>query len=343
MATYPVTIYRWDDASAPQITDGLPSEYLEVFNKCLVDGYGAKPSLGWTRPFHNGTSHISVFRNNTSAGGSGGCVRFNREGSDVPYGIVRLTHAVDMTAISTYVKRGFTGAFNTLQGASSGYSPIKWILIGTSIGFYFFAADDTVPTKQANFTVNVGFYAGDYFSTIPADAGRFIASASAQGDFSTSGWNDGIHYVLYSTGIGQSVSESLKIYSADNHNSSATYGYMCGFASADTGSASGASHLNTPPLNPNLFCPMMITYSSQKPGNNTLNDRLGVSINNSNITPIMRGIMPGVVIAYYPTYRDNDWGEVVTIASKNYYPACNNTSGGTNFFIELGEWHDPFN
>jgi len=57
------TVYRWDDASAPQILNtGMP-QIQAVFQACLIDGYGAKlpPVSGtnkWTIPFSDATSFI---------------------------------------------------------------------------------------------------------------------------------------------------------------------------------------------------------------------------------------------------------------------------------------------
>ncbi len=57
------TVYRWDDASAPQITRGSISELEALFTACLINGYGAKlpPISGtnkWTIPFSNATGFI---------------------------------------------------------------------------------------------------------------------------------------------------------------------------------------------------------------------------------------------------------------------------------------------
>lgn len=47
-----VRIYRWDDASAP-VLNGNAGSYtiVDVLDKCLVTGYGAKAGAGWTKPF----------------------------------------------------------------------------------------------------------------------------------------------------------------------------------------------------------------------------------------------------------------------------------------------------
>lgn len=54
-----VTIYRWDDASAP-VLNGTAGSLIALLDACLVTGYGAKPSSGWTKPY-TGTN-LAVFR-----------------------------------------------------------------------------------------------------------------------------------------------------------------------------------------------------------------------------------------------------------------------------------------
>ncbi|MCB5226180.1 hypothetical protein JAO78_005060 [Alishewanella sp. 16-MA] len=344
MASFPVTVYRWDDSGAPQITDGLASEYLNVLHKCLVEGYGSKLPLGWTRPFHNATSHISVYRNNTNAGGSGSCVRFSREGANSPFGIIRTTYAVDMTAINTYVKRGFTQGFSTLSGVSSGYEPIKWIMVGTVTAFYFFAADVFAQKVQQQNANGVGFFAGDIFSTIPNDIGRFIAGGSASGDNTLgNNWFDHIHYTLYSAAIPTPSANVFRIYSADNHNSSAFYGLYPGLPCLGNGPSSGESYLANAPLSTQLSAPVLLVRPNELPGNSTTKDRLGIPITNSTITPYLRGVMPGMKIALYTGYRDQNWGHVAVIDGVDHLIVPQTTTGGSNVVIELGSWHDPFN
>lgn len=72
----PVTVYRWDDAGAPQLSKGIkPSELINVLKKCLVDGYGSKQGAGWSVPFMDLASNQIVFRNSTLQG-SGSFVKF---------------------------------------------------------------------------------------------------------------------------------------------------------------------------------------------------------------------------------------------------------------------------
>jgi hypothetical protein len=67
-----VTLYKWDDASAPAILNsgtGL-STLLDILDACLVNGYGAKTAAGWTKPFAN-AGNIGCYKNSVSTGGTG--------------------------------------------------------------------------------------------------------------------------------------------------------------------------------------------------------------------------------------------------------------------------------
>src|SRR5574337_1134523 len=53
------TVYRSSDASAPTLS-GTAGDLVNVFDKCLVAGYGAKSPAGWSKPYTG--SSIAVFR-----------------------------------------------------------------------------------------------------------------------------------------------------------------------------------------------------------------------------------------------------------------------------------------
>ena len=67
-----VTICRHTDEGAPQIVEGRPSEYYDVFKKCLVEGFGNKSPLGWTITEEHTDSPFIAFQNDINNGGSGG-------------------------------------------------------------------------------------------------------------------------------------------------------------------------------------------------------------------------------------------------------------------------------
>lgn len=65
-----VTVYRSDDASAPQIIPNNGSgSYLALLKACLIDGYGAKSGAGWTLEEDDiATNGLMLIRNNPTTG-----------------------------------------------------------------------------------------------------------------------------------------------------------------------------------------------------------------------------------------------------------------------------------
>jgi len=54
-----INYYRWDDPSAPILT-GESGKLVALLDACLINGYGAKTSAGWTKPFS--ATDIGVYR-----------------------------------------------------------------------------------------------------------------------------------------------------------------------------------------------------------------------------------------------------------------------------------------
>ena len=61
-------IYKSTDTSAPVIAGSDRTCLVNLLNKCLVTGYGAKAPAGWTMPFVNAEGTIAAFRNEASTG-----------------------------------------------------------------------------------------------------------------------------------------------------------------------------------------------------------------------------------------------------------------------------------
>jgi len=68
-----VRVYRSTDAGAPVLT-GQHGALIALLDACLVQGYGALPAAGWSKPF-SGT-HVAVYRN-AAPTGTGHCLRVN--------------------------------------------------------------------------------------------------------------------------------------------------------------------------------------------------------------------------------------------------------------------------
>src|SRR4051812_21450587 len=156
----PVTVYRSTDPSAP-VLDGLAGSLVNLLDKCLVAGYGAKAAAGWTKPF-TGTN-TAVFR-------QGGGNSFYLDVADNGPGVAttqeaRLRGYEAMTAVATG-----TGPFPTVALAANGLFIRKsaaaaatarvWTLIADDRTFYLFIQSGDVAGQWW------GFNFGDFYSYV---------------------------------------------------------------------------------------------------------------------------------------------------------------------------------
>ncbi len=162
-----VRVYRSTDASAPQLT-GTAGSLIAVLSGCLVNGYGAQVSSGWTIAY-SGTN-LAAYRAPTG----------NRRYlyvSDISTIEGRIIGFEEMTSIAAG-----TGAFPTTSQLSGGLFFAKgaagavarpWMLIATDTCFYLIA-DGTVAAGldlAANITFGQSFmFFGDFISNRPSDA-----------------------------------------------------------------------------------------------------------------------------------------------------------------------------
>lgn len=297
--TFPVTVYRWDDPGAPQITTtyGTPNEIKNVLEKCLVDGYGNKNSLGWTKVFD--TSQGVVFQNNISLGGSGGMVRFwprNTGNWDLP--LNASTQLMNVQAARTYMSVDTSylpGQMTSFYHPETRAIPKAWILIGTAIGFYLFLnrhnqSGTDISDTMCIFTSVCSFYVGDIISTIPNDSYTFVCLnyyRSSSGQNPTEGVSifDNLAYVNSTNpSLSANPTNGFLMYAANGGSSFALYSIQRPFSYTDDLGFSAAGQNN-------------LTYSSsvylqwQSAGgmNNTI----------TNVLPWIRGLVPGLLNTIY--------------------------------------------
>ncbi len=172
----PVTVYRSTDAGAPQLVDHKPSEIINLFTKCLIDGYGSKSGLGWTLEYQDVGTVKAAFRNST-AQGSGGYMRVwsstGVDGNDVDF---RVQTCKSMTNIDTMISSSPYATYELHKN----YQSSGWELIGTSRGFWFH-----IYTKypgvigtysfstSTTFQYSYAFFVGDLDTIDINDAGMF--------------------------------------------------------------------------------------------------------------------------------------------------------------------------
>lgn len=344
--TYPVTVYRWDDAGAPSLgtaTGFTPNDLKAILTACLVNGYGSKAPLGWTKPFDDANG--VVYQNKVSAGGSGGMVRFWPTNGNWSAAVnssaanyMRWQPAVEYTSSNTGNKLGQLGMFYHPE-LTAGQTK-AWVLIGTAIGFYlFFHRYDATQTNASddykivtNLRYQPSMYIGDIIPTLVGDAGRFTTVWSNRGLSDTSA----VSYVdsFDSTAVGVLLTASSSTTNAwfyDSDGDVNTIGYTLFYPFNPT------SGLNTA-VGTGTYDPLFIAPAFLQRGGIT-STTAGV-INQTGKQPTIRGVMPGLFATIYgdggtSTY----WPYTRTINGQQHWLIGNtNANYQSNKWINMVEW-----
>lgn len=178
------TVYRSSDASAPTLTNALGS-VIGILDGCLVNGYGAKSSLGWAKEF-TGTN-LAAYR---AASGN----RLRLRVDDTAAGTAFLLGYETMTGVSAgknpFPTPGQAGGNTIVKSSDS--TPRSWILVGDATRFYFYtspSASDAVFSGAPFSAFDRFFFYGDIQSYKPGDAfGTMIMGTNSNSIYSdTSG------------------------------------------------------------------------------------------------------------------------------------------------------------
>lgn len=148
-----VRVYRSSDSGAPSITRAAGS-LITLLDAVLVNGYGAKSPLGWTKAF-SGTN-TAMYRQ-----GAGSTQRYLYiDDTIVDYASTR--GVANPTSITTITADAFPDTSRYIHKPDTG-----WFIVGNEKGFYLF-------TKRASWGANNGsFWFGDLASVGgSADIGR---------------------------------------------------------------------------------------------------------------------------------------------------------------------------
>ena len=331
-----VTVYRWDDPGAPQLTGRTPAEIIDVLTKCLVDGYGAKSPLGWTRPFYNAATHAAAFRNSVAAGGSGGYVKISSSSGGNGAGQIMIAQTcVSMSDIDTPFRPGYSRSFYAQSGGA-------WVLIGTATGFYFFISNPSA-SMSLNNTYACTFFAGDMISLIPNDAGRFIL---AMGAIRAGNWTSTPEYRDTLDSMNQNGpsyrAATILVYDADGFDAAGGYQFWApglpSFSASDV-------NFNAIPVNLKLLLPVVISVgASSYIDDSTMQqvlDRDGVVASQSNTRPIMRGYLPGLFGSTTCGWRLQSWPQITTVSGQQYWLLRSSGYGPTSRMINMEQWDDP--
>lgn len=338
MASYPVTVYRWDDPGAPQFTDGRISNFFNILQKCLVEGYGDKDPLGWTRSYYDPVNFKAAWRNNVDAGGSGGsCYFYSNTNTDVNATSIRNTSCKSIT--DTGVITGQGRLTNLIAAANT----IGWVLIGTKVGFYFYTFSTAQPlvrlSSSSSAATRISFYTGDILSVVPNDAGRFVMVSAPNSSGDQTGNNLSTMNIGAMSNSFQMSSGGIRVYDADNFNSFIDYGYTTlTQLQAANNDVTSAYPIN--PVNPVYISPVLISVNNYLSGT----DRLGVMRGLSLISPGIRGCFPGLFFTAYPFGPNENLPYKIIKGVKEYYLLPSVSITGASYFLiqSNGSWDDPF-
>ncbi len=168
-------VYKSSDGNAPVLAGNSRTCMVNLFRKCLVDGYGDKLPAGWTMPFINLGETVACFRNSITGTGFFFAVDGESEASSAD---ARFSC---YEAMSSESSGSFPiGAMNKCDFSNSTDStPRPWILIANDQWFYFFVyynatALPNTAAAAASSTYNLqSYFVGDFESFYATDGFNF--------------------------------------------------------------------------------------------------------------------------------------------------------------------------
>ncbi|ABE56516.1 hypothetical protein Sden_3240 [Shewanella denitrificans OS217] len=330
----PVTVYRSDDAGAPQFTEGMkPSELINVLKKCLVTGYGSKAAAGWSVAFEDAPTQQIVFRNSTSLA-SGSFVKFwPRSAGDTVRGVVNFQSAPFLTSINPDWATVNAAGWRCMFG--SGYYVKHWVIIATAASFYIYTYGDSPKNTVQQSTYHyLSIFCGDIHSLTPNDATRFTTvmgpSESDSSITANPSWTDGLTYLNDNTKV-------CKMHQTDGSDYPKQMVLNMPYPVYHT-----LPIRVVPPANHLQFLsPVAIRqlyYSPQGAGVN-FEDSQGVNNNLSTLHPYARGIMPGLYQSSFNGYTDELLPLRKDFNGTLYYLVPTSHLGASNLWISTGDWY----
>lgn len=135
-----VTVYRHTDSGAP-VLNATAGSLVALLDAVLVNGYGAKSPLGWTKPF-TGTNGASFKQPAGTTNGFYLNVDDNNPNTDA-FKTARMTGYESMSAFNTgtapfpAVAQLATAVQWPKQNEASTATPVNWTIVGTNKFFFF--------------------------------------------------------------------------------------------------------------------------------------------------------------------------------------------------------------
>jgi hypothetical protein len=318
-----VKVFRWDDVDAPQVTNGLYSEFINVIDKCLTTGYSEKQSLGWTKEIN--TSTASSYKNK----GSGSVVIFSAfSGANDDKGVFIQSAQSAVTADNLF-NAGAKQVFRVFKNHND-----KWILIGTNKGFYcFFNTLGSYNLSISRYTAS--FFAGDLSLAVTNDTGRFITvcnpfymDTSKELNSTDSGWGANIEHLNVIPDY-DLKGGGFKIYDMDGHTSSATY--LIHRINLPVSS----DEIGAQPIN-NVFNNLTLVLKDF----NTAKDRDNKKVFESTTRPVYRGCLPGVFSTLIPHTKDMQWPGFISYEQSYYLFHATARNTASKIVLATESWDD---
>lgn len=319
MAALPVTVYRWDDPGAPQLTGGnIPNDIINVLKKCLVEGYGTKTALGWTIPRDDAINGKIQFRNSPTDG-TGGVVQVWANGDPTVIGLTRVQPGLAATDFDALSQPGYI----TNIGATMSQFK-EWCLIGTTRGFYFVNwRENTTMGGNNAFYEHITFI-GDYDSFEVGDQRNFIAVGTTQqnGDFtstSITSYTQAFEAVLRGVASSYPSYGAIKVYNADGELGD--YNVHLPYRSFNT------SVYTVSPQKVPAYIPVMLWKKN-------------TSLSSSTADPnVLRGLFPGMLTELITRYNDTDTGPIIDTIDGQQSWLCRSSGRTVNIWINMESWY----
>ncbi|MCH4295565.1 hypothetical protein MJ923_14750 [Shewanella sp. 3B26] len=329
MAALPVIEYRWDDPGAPQLVNRTAAEWIDVFKKCLVDGYGTKPGAGWSVAFENEASKQVMFQTAMNIPGhTGGFWKlWPKDGQETQNNATMLNR-------SGVLVTGLDPNWDTVPNASYqnafyGYYVNKWIILATPISFYIFTGSDNRPYMFNATVEHPCFGVGALDSAYPNDASEHTLMVASLSSNEASGhWSRCLGYI--SSGV-----NAVPLAETSGTQSKQWYRHRLPFDSFGASSST-----NTPGTGcPNPVYGRHLLYSAVA-AYNSGTDSEGTLIKDSLLAPLFRGGFPGLRQMSTSGFSDQLWPQTRVINGQKHYLLSNPNSGGCNLWVNAEEWYE---
>lgn len=216
--TSTVRIYRYTDASAPAMS-GTVGSLLAVLDACLVNGYGALPAAGWTKPFAN-TTNKGCYRNSPTdgtgfhlyvddSGPGAGAAREARCTGFQTMSALGVGTGQFPTAAQMLIG---TGAAVCRKSTTADATSRPWYLVADNTVFYLFVETGDMTGSMYN------LFFGDFISYTPNDPNRclLIGRCSENNSAPNSEWSGALNGLAGNTWASPLVSTLSGHYLAGN-------------------------------------------------------------------------------------------------------------------------------